>query len=172
MKRKITPRSAKTDCCNLRTEIQRTESQYVGSSLLERELRETPYKSRGQELYVDRKCRLGNQQLRSIIEVLRNEVVDYSGDLPTSFVCAEKALATSIEQCLCDCLPQTFGARRIRKQLRDYGVFGLLRGETPTVSLDRLHLLCQDNYQGSSLCLILDIVLGNRFGVQTKTISF
>lgn len=129
-------------------------------------------KTHHQQRYIDRKCLIGIRQLNSIIEVLQTESVNYPNDLPISFDCVEMAIAISISQLLHGSASQTSDILKTRSLLRDYKVFGFLPKKKPTLSLGRIHQLCQDNYPDSSLCILLNIALAGHLGVISKTISF
>lgn len=134
--------------------------------------REIDDKSLHQQRYLDRKCLIGIRQLNTIIEVLQSESVNYPNCLPISFAAVEMELAISISQLIHGFDSQTSDALQIRYLIREYRVFGFLPKKNPTLSLGRIHQLCQDNFPDSSLCILLNLALAGHHGVTPKTISF
>lgn len=113
-------------------------------------------------------------KLHRIFEVLPDELVVFQDDLSTSFVAAETEIARCMSLFLSDAPEQNRDIEYIRSLLRDYKVFVPLRvqGKNPTVSLSRIHLLLQDNFQDSCLCSFFNILLTGFMNVETKIIDF
>lgn len=111
------------------------------------------------------------QQLQRIFDTQRNESAKYPDDLPTSFVDVEREIARCISGCLCDVPSRNRDISHIQSLLRDYKVVGFVPGQTPSVSLERVYLILQDNYAGSSLCGLFNIFLAEFHNVQTKVIT-
>jgi hypothetical protein len=116
--------------------------------------------------------RQGVARLHRIFEALHNELTEYPGDLPTSFFLAESEIAKCISGCLQDVREQNECIPDILSLVRGYGVVAPVRAGNPTVSLDRLHLLLQDNFPDSCLCRLLNIFLSEFMNVHAKVISF
>jgi hypothetical protein len=114
----------------------------------------------------------GISQLCRIFEAMQNEAVDYEGDLPISFVSVEREIAKCISGCLSDFPVQKRDISRIQSLLRDYKVVVPVRGQNPTVSLHKVHLILQDNYKGSSLCKLFNMLLGCSDNVNAKVVIF
>lgn len=116
--------------------------------------------------------RVGNQQLQRIAEMLLNELAIDQDCLPTSLLDVERELARCISKCLSDVPEQKRSIPRIQALLHDYTVVVPLRGSGQTVSLGRIHLLCQDNYKDSCFCKLLNILLAGYMNCETLTIDF
>lgn len=116
--------------------------------------------------------RAGNQRLQRIAEMLLNELTINPDCLPTSLLAVERELAICISECLSDVPEQKRNTHRIQVLLHDYKVVVPLRGSGQTVSLNRIHLLCQDNYKNSCFCKLLNILLAGFMNCETLTIDF
>ena len=116
----------------------------------------------------------GISGLNRIFEVLPNELIGYPDVLPTSFVRVEKEIARCIAGCLPDVPKQKRHISYIRPLVHDYKVLRLVQmnRQTPTVSLDRVHSLLQDNFPNSCFCRFLNIMISGFMNVQTKVITF
>ncbi len=114
----------------------------------------------------------GIEGLSRIFGVLQSEEAARQDGSTISFAAVEKEIAICIAGCLSDCPVQTRHIGRIRTLLRDYRVVTPLQDGTPTVSLRRLHMILQDNFQGSYLCGLLNIFLAGHNGVTTKVLDF
>jgi len=112
------------------------------------------------------------EQLRRIFDKRRVELVDYRGDLPTSFVCVEKEIVRCIAGCLTDIPAQRCNTSRIQSFVRLYKVVQILPDGSHSVSLHKVHLILQDNYKDSCFCKLLNILLTGFMGSETKTIDF
>jgi len=121
---------------------------------------------------LSRQFRFGIEELARIFEVLRSEEDSHSDSLFTSSVAVETVLAKYIAECLSDCSAQMRNTSHILSLLRDYRVVIPLQDGSHTVSLRRLHLILQDNFQDSCLCGLLNIFLAGSMGVTTKVIDF
>lgn len=113
----------------------------------------------------------GMSQLNAIIEVLRNEQVARSYGSAISFDFVETAIARYISQFLCDFRGKKNGMKSVLKHVKSYRVVQSVAGQTPSVSLHRVHVILQDNYRGSSLCSFFDLFLGNS-AYKSKVITF
>ncbi len=111
-------------------------------------------------------------ELQKIFEVLLLELKDYPDDLPTSFVAVETTIAKCISECLPDVPEQNRNISDIQALLRGYRVVRLVHGKNPSVSLHKVHLLLQDNYEGSFLCGLMNMLLAGFMGTHTKVIDF
>ncbi|WP_443937060.1 hypothetical protein [Pedobacter sp. MW01-1-1] len=114
----------------------------------------------------------GISQLLRIVEVLPNESTSYPDDLPTSFVAVEMAIAKHIYECLQDVPKRKRDISLLLTFLRLYKVVRFVPGKNPTVSLQQVHLILQDNYKGSSLCSLFNIFLAGFMVTTTKVITF
>lgn len=112
------------------------------------------------------------QMLQKILEVQQNEIQDYQGDLPTSLLFAEKEVVKYISECLQDDSASINDISCIPTLVRDYKVVSPVRGQIPSVSLRKIHLILQDNYKDSSLCKLFNLLLGCSKILQTKVITF
>lgn len=110
--------------------------------------------------------------LHRIFEMRQSEVVNYEGDLPTSFVRVESEIARCISECLADVPAQKRSVSYIRSLVRDYRVVQLLPEGRHSVSLHKVHVILQDNFEGSCFCKLLNILLAGFMGSETKTIDF
>lgn len=110
--------------------------------------------------------------LQRIAALQRNEVISYPDDLSTSFVAVERKIARCISECLPDVPERKRGISHIQVLLRDYRVVRFVPGQSPSVSLQRVHSILQDNYAGSCLCGLLNILLAGFLQTQTKVITF
>lgn len=126
--------------------------------------------NRCQQQRIYRQYCVENQKLRRIFEVMQAESADYPDDLPISFVDVETEIAKCISGCLPDCLEKNKNISLVQSLLRDYKVVRLVPNGNPTVSLRQIHLILQDNFQGSYLLNLLNLVLAE-FGTQSKTIE-
>lgn len=110
--------------------------------------------------------------LHEIFVMRQSESVNYEGGLPTSFVRVEKEIARCISECLADVPAQMRSASYIRSLVRAYRVVQPLPDERHSVSLRKVHLILQDNFEGSCFCKLLNILLAGFMGSETKTIDF
>lgn len=111
-----------------------------------------------------------NLMLRHLFAMQQNEIPNYQGDLPTSLLSCERAVAKYMSECLQDCPSHKRDISYISTLLRDYKVVLPVRGQSPSVSLGKVHLILQDNYKGSSLCSLFDLLLGCTNLAQPKVI--
>lgn len=110
--------------------------------------------------------------LPRIFEVLQLEVVENRDDLPTSFVDVENEIAKCMQVCLKDAPVRKRRIEYIQSLVADYRVVSVVLGKNPSVSLHKVHLIVQDNFPNSSLCLLLNILLAGWRDVTTKVIDF
>lgn len=110
--------------------------------------------------------------LQRITALQQSESASYPDDLPTSFVAVERAIAQCISECLPDVPARKRGISHIQALLRDYRVVGFVPCQTPSVSLQRVHSILQDNYADSYLCRLMNILLAGFMQTQTKVITF
>ncbi|MBU2525202.1 MAG: hypothetical protein KKC03_01185 [Bacteroidetes bacterium] len=159
------------DYKNPQMETQKKKNRVARDQVHPQKQRETPGTNpcpQGVQSAIDRSALL---QLTRLTAMLPNESASYPDDLPTSFACAEKALAECISKCLADVPLQKRSTAYVQSLLRDYRVIVPVRGQNPSVSLQRVHLILQDNYQGSSLCLLFNILLAGWLGLTAKVIT-
>lgn len=128
----------------------------------------TPYRLSGKY----RRCQIGIQELSGIIGVLQTEEVVLPGDSSTSSVDVEIEIAKCISRCLSDFDGQTKDIAHILSLVKTYGVVRPLPERKCSVSLQQIHLILQDNFEGSWLCKLLNIFLGCYPNVEAKTILF
>lgn len=110
-------------------------------------------------------------QLRTILEALPNEEVHPGDDLPTSFVDVENRLARCISECLIDVPSQMRDVDHVQSLLRVYRVVQPLLGGTHTVSLHRVHVILQDNFPDSWLCLLMNMTLAGWMDTTSMTVA-
>lgn len=110
--------------------------------------------------------------LHEIFVMRQSESANYADDLPTSFVRVEKEIARCISECLADVPARMRSASYIQSLVRAYRVVQPLPGERHSVSLRKVHLILQDNFEGSCFCKLLNILLAGFMGSETKTIDF
>lgn len=134
--------------------------------------RETSGKTQNPLLGLSRQCHFGISELSRILEVLQSEEQARLGGLSTSFDGVENAIAICMSQCLSDCSEQKKSIPYILSLLKDYKVVSPLQDGSPCVSLQRIHVILQDNFEGSSFCKLLNILLAGHLGVAIKTIDF
>lgn len=115
---------------------------------------------------------LGIQQLHRLSEEMQNESIDYPYDLPTSFASAEIQIAKYISECLEDSHEENPNNEKILSLVKHYKVIRLLPEGKHSVSLHKVHLILQDNYPGSSLCGLFNLLLCGRNNGSTKVITF
>ena len=133
---------------------------------------ETRGKNRDQQCQLLDEYRAGIYQLHRITELLRRESAGYPDDLPTSFVRVENEIAKYISGCLSDVDEQSRDISDILTLLRCNRVLVHVHGETPSVSLDQLYILLQDNFPNSYLCNLFNLFIDGFSKVQPKTIAF
>lgn len=109
--------------------------------------------------------------LHRIFEVQRNETASYPDDLPTSFASVETEIAKYISKCLADVAEHSRKISDIQALLRANRVVVLLRDQSCSVSLHRLHVILQDNYQDSCLCKLLNVFLAGFIFTKTTQIA-
>jgi hypothetical protein len=114
----------------------------------------------------------GMKRLMRIFEAQQNELRGYQDVLPTSFVTVEMEIAKCISGCLADVPEQKRSISQVQGLLRDYGVLVPVLGQNPTISLDKFHLILQDNFQGSYLCQLIDLMLCDKLNTLSKVITF
>lgn len=126
--------------------------------------------SRSQEQRQTQPLLGANLMLQHLFAMQQNEIPNYQGDLPTSLLSCERALAKYMSECLQDCPSHKCDISYISTLLRDYKVVLPVRGQSPSVSLGKVHLILQDNYKGSSLCSLFDLLLGCTNLAQPKVV--
>lgn len=114
----------------------------------------------------------GVHLLKQIFEVLPAESKGYPDDSATSFDDVEKEIARCISVCLRDVPSRKRCIDGIQSLLRGQRVVVPVRGQNPTTSLHRVHVILQDNFPGSCLCKLLNILLAGFMNTQTKVITF
>ncbi len=110
--------------------------------------------------------------LHEIFVMRQSESAGYEGDLPTSFVCVETEIARCISECLADVPARMRSVSYIRSLVRCNRVVQLLPDGRHSVSLRKVHVILQDNFEGSCFCKLLNILLAGFMGSETKTIDF
>lgn len=164
--------SLKKDYQNPQTGSARTETlikEVPAQMLLQNEIHG---KNLDQQYILLDEFRRGMLQLNKIFEVRQNELTSYPDDLATSFACVEMEIA----KCISGCLPYSEQENQdidlCLSLVRDYRVVVPVRGQNPTVSLHRFHLILQDNFPDSYLTKLFNIFLLGFEAVQPKVITF
>lgn len=146
------------------------------SSLKALDLLQSQSETRGTNLYQQstllREYHSGMKRLLLIFEAQQNELVEFGGDSPTSFATVEMEIAKCISGCLSDVPEQMRSISKVQSLLRDYRVLLPVRGQNSTISLHRIHLILQDNFQDSFLCQLMDLLLCDKFNTLSKVIIF
>ena len=114
----------------------------------------------------------GILQLSKIFAVLQTETEVRQGVLSISLPLAVKEVELYISECLADLLSKKRDTSHIPYYVRIYKVVTPLPGGKCSVSLPRIHLILQDNFQGSSLCSLFDVIRGCYHNVETKVVDF
>ncbi|WP_312388733.1 hypothetical protein [Chryseobacterium sp.] len=112
------------------------------------------------------------RQLHQIIAMPPFGLVNYEDDSPISFAFAETQLAKCISECLRDYPVRMSSIHEVLKLIQDGKVFQSLPQKKHSVSLARVHGILQDNFEGSFLTLLFDILLAGFYDSKTKVISF
>ncbi|SDE40215.1 hypothetical protein [Riemerella columbipharyngis] len=94
------------------------------------------------------------------------------GDLPTSFVSAEKEIAKYIAECLQGYHGQKYDTEGTLSLIRDYKVVQSHPEKNHSVSLERVHSILEDNFQDSSLYKLLHLLLNGNKNAKAKVITF
>ena len=128
----------------------------------------TPYRLSGQY----RRCHTGMQELSRIFGVLQSEEEAGRGGLSTFSAHVETEIAKCISECLSSFDGQKRDIRYILSLVKSYRVVRPLPGGKCSVSLLQIHLILQDNFEGSCLCNLLNILLGCYPDTVAKTIQF
>lgn len=163
---------AKKDCHNLEMEILKMGVVKEPQILPLQQLHEIGDMIQSQQCKKSAELASGISQLYRLSEVLQNESIDYSGDLPTSFVSAEIQLAKYISECLSCDYSENLSSAKIQSLLRDYRVVQPLPNGKHSLSLHKVYLILQDNYPNSSLCGLFNLLLCGRNNGVTKVITF
>lgn len=100
------------------------------------------------------------------------ESVNYEGDPPISSAFVEREIAKYISECLVNTPEQTLDIQQIEEMIRDYKVVQPLGQKNHSVSLERVHSILEDNFQDSSLCKLLNILLKGDKNTRTKVVTF
>lgn len=114
----------------------------------------------------------GISQLHRLSEVLQNESKGCRDDLSTSFVFAETQIAKCIFECLSCSLEESPNIGEILSHVKDYTVVQPLPSGKHSLSLHKVHLILQDNYPSSFLCVLFNLLLCGRNNGVTKVITF
>lgn len=150
---------------------QKTRSRVTREQAHQQQPSETSGKNRDLQYWQSAINRSALLQLNRLFAMLPNEATSYADDLPTSFDRAERAIAQCIAECLADVPSQKRSTAYVRSLLRDYRVLVPVRGQNPSVSLERVHSILQDNYPNSSLCMLFNILLAGWLNLNTKVIT-
>ena len=100
------------------------------------------------------------------------ESVNYEDDPPISSAFVEREIAKYISECLVNTPEQTLDIQQIEEMIRDYKVVQPLGQKNHSVSLERVHSILEDNFQDSSLCKLLNILLKGDKNTRTKVVTF
>lgn len=134
-------------------------------------MRETAGASHGQQYRPRTPSETAAVELQKILATLQSES-EYCLAAPST---SSEIFETQIAQCIARSLGRArsrrYSVRYIRRMLRDYKVVRSLPDGGCSVSLQRVQWLLQDNFLGSSLCILFDILLGAR-AAQSKVITF
>ena len=133
---------------------------------------ETDDKNHDRESQIEEEGHRAMLQLQKILAMLRIELTVRPDDLPTSFVVVETAIATCISECLTDVPAQKRSTSYILSLLRDNKVVVPVRDGNPTVSLHKVHVILQDNFPDSFLCMLMNIFLAEWLNTTSKVVTF
>ena len=163
--------SNQKDCQNHQMGIDKMDRKTTAELKHWQKLHENDGRTRYPESTLSVKHRSANRMLQRIFEVLPNELIDYPDDLPTSFVAVETEIARCISGCLADAPEQMRDISYIQSLVRDYRVVSPVRVGNPTVSLHAVHLIVQDNFEGSCFWKLLNILATGFMNTETKLID-
>jgi hypothetical protein len=133
---------------------------------------ETDDKSHDRESLLEEEGHQAAIQLQRILAMKRIELEVRPDDLPTSFSDVEMEIAKCISICLTDVPEQMRNTSYVLSLLKVYKVVVPLQDGNPTVSLHMVHVLLQDNFQGSCLCKLMNILLAEWMNTTSKVITF
>jgi len=162
----------KKDCQNHQTETEALGKLPSDSQYREQLLNETGDKNQNQLCTPQAQYQIGILQLNRIFEVLQNESKECRDSLPISSELVEMEIAKCISKCLGDVPEQKRSIAHVQALLRKYKVVVPLRTGNHSVSLHKVHVILQDNYAGSYLCSLMNIMLAGFMGSETKVINF
>lgn len=129
-------------------------------------------KNQSRQSLLCRKYLTGISELSKIFAMLQTEEEARQDGLSTSSPDAVTPAEQCISECLADLLQEICDTSSILSLLRVYGVVTPLPCGKNSVSLSRIHLILQDNFQGSSLCRLFNVMLGCYPGAESKSVVF
>lgn len=112
------------------------------------------------------------QQLNQLFVEPPHAEASSEGDLPTSFVSAEREIAKYIAECLGGSDEQNGDIENILSLIRDYKVVQFPQEKNHSVSLERVHSILEDNFPNSSLYQLLELLINGNQKVKSKVITF
>jgi hypothetical protein len=113
----------------------------------------------------------GISQLRGLFEVLQAEEGGHQHEPTISISAVENRIAQCIAGCLAGEHGQSPDTAHILALLADNRVVLPLRDGRVSVSLHRVHVTVQDNFSGSCLCGLLDVLMAGHMGTATKVVA-
>lgn len=114
----------------------------------------------------------GIAQLSQIFATLQTEEESRQDGRSISLSHASTEVEQYISECLKGLLPGSLGTSQIPSLLRAYGVVTPLPDGKSSVSPFQIHLILQDNFQGSWLCGLFDMMFGCRSDVESKAVYY
>lgn len=164
--------TTKKDCQNHQTENGAMETLLSDAQYRKQLLNETDGTNQNLLCTPLQKYRQGISQLTRIFEVLQNEPKEYPPFFSISAENAEMEIARCISECLTDVPLRKRSISYVRALLRLNRVVVPLRTGNHCVSLHKVHVILQDNYAGSCLCNLMNIMLAGHLQSETKVIVF
>lgn len=135
-------------------------------------LSESCGKSRSQQSLLYRKYQTGILELSRIFAMLQTEEEARQAGLSISSPCVVTEAERCISECLANLLQGNCDTSDILSLLRMYKVVTPLPDGKNSVSLFQIHLILQDNFQGSSLCRLFNVMLGCFPGAESKSVIY
>ncbi len=172
MKKISSLRPLEKDYQTLGKETKQAESQELNGSPLPTLLNETVGKNHYLQYLIYQEFYQAIGLLHSITELRQTEYKEYPDDLSTSFVAVETEIAKCISALLPDVPKPKRTISRIRELLRNYRVVVPVQSQNPSVSLDRVHAILEDNFSNSFLNRFFGLFFKGAMNVQTKVITF
>lgn len=135
-------------------------------------LNESLGKIRGQGSLLSREYQFQIAELSRIFAMRQNERSAHRGEQSIFSPDAVREVERCISECLAGLLPGTQDTNDILSLLRDYRVVRALSERKCCVSLTRLHSILQDNFRGSLLCRLFNMILGCHPLTESRVIAF
>lgn len=119
-----------------------------------------------------RQYQTGISGLCRIFAMLQTEEEARQDGRSISLPLASTEVERYISECLTGLLSGSLGTSQIPSLLRAYGVVTPLPDGKSSVSPFQIHLILQDNFQGSWLCGLFDMMFGCRPDVESKSVIY